>query len=347
MVVNPMEIEEAAKSGLKSYSFNDFDWGALLTSLGGDIGKATVTFWKRMLQKIELENGKIGIYGTGTINHYLELIRMVEAAYPEYKLVGETGMTLFDEAYVTKDPGEIERIKSVAERTSAVWQATWDFIGGHKADGEAVVKVDGSPLTIGEVKRFVRRELLDRDLEDDAMIFAEGRDGGFPHSRGEADMPLKLGQAIVFDLFPRELGGGYYHDSTRTWSIGYATPEVQEAYDQVMDAFEVAEDNFRVNMPAHMLQEAVQDYFESKGHATTRSNPATPVGYVHSLGHGVGLNIHERPSIGHMSKDTLQVGNVISIEPGLYYPEKGFGVRIEDLCYVDASGALVSLTDFP
>src|SRR4051812_27968770 len=85
MVVNSMEIEEAAKSGLKVYSFNDFEWGALLTSLDGDIGKATVTFWKRMLQKIEVESGKIGIYGTGTINHYLELIRMVEAAYPEYK----------------------------------------------------------------------------------------------------------------------------------------------------------------------------------------------------------------------------------------------------------------------
>jgi Xaa-Pro aminopeptidase len=95
-----------------------------------------------------------------------------------------------------------------------------------------------------------------------------------------------------------------------------------------------------------MLQEQVQDYFESKGHPTTRSNPSTSVGYVHSLGHGVGLNIHERPSIGHLSKDTLQPGNVISIEPGLYYPERGFGVRIEDLCYVDASGALVSLTDF-
>ncbi|MBI1257223.1 MAG: M24 family metallopeptidase [Chloroflexi bacterium] len=346
MVVNPMEIEEAAKSGLKVYSFNDFDWGGLLKTLDGDIAKATVAFWKRLLQKIEVESGIVGIYGTGTINQYLELIRQVQAASPEYQLVGETGLTLFDEAYVTKDPDEIERIKSVAARTSAVWQATWDFIAGHKADGETVVKADGSPLTIGEVKRFVRRELLDRDLEDDSMIFAEGRDGGFPHSRGEADMPLMLGQAIVFDLFPRELGGGYYHDSTRTWSIGYATPEVQEAYDQVMDAFDVAVDNFRVNMPSAMLQEAVQDYFESKGHATTRSNPSTPVGYVHSLGHGVGLNIHERPSISHLSKDTLQVGNVISIEPGLYYPEKGYGMRIEDLCYVDASGTLVSLTDF-
>ncbi|HVU11090.1 MAG TPA: Xaa-Pro peptidase family protein [Phototrophicaceae bacterium] len=346
LVVNPMEIEEGAKSGLQTYSFNEFDWGALLKSLDGDIPKATVVFWKRMLQKIGLESGKVGVYGAGTINQYVDLVRMVGEQYPGYQLVGEMGMTLFDEAYVTKDADEINRIKSVAERTSAVLQATWDFIGEHQSEGEIVVKGDGSPLTIGDVKRFVRRELLDRDLEDDAMIFAEGHDGGVPHSRGEAEMPLKLGQAIVFDLFPREIGGGYYHDSTRTWSIGYAAPEVQEAYQQVMDAFDVAVDNFRVNAPAKIMQEAVQDYFESKGHPTTRSNPATQVGYVHSLGHGVGLNIHERPSIGHMSKDVLQAGNVISIEPGLYYPERGFGVRIEDLCYIDAGGNLVDLTTF-
>src|SRR5664279_1914813 len=346
MVVNPMEIEEAAKSGLQVYSNNDFDWGALYKEMDGDLTKATVIFWKRLLLRIGVESGKIGVYGAGTINHYLELIRLVEAQYPEYQFVGEMGMSLFEEAYVTKDAAEISRIRSVAQRTSAVWQATWDFIADHRSEGETVVKEDGSPLTIGEVKHFVRRELLDRDLEDDAMIFAEGRDGGFPHSRGEADMPLKLGQPIVFDLFPRELGGGYFHDSTRTWAIGYATPEVQQAYNEVMDAFDVAVDNFRLNLPASRLQEAVQDYFESKGHPTTRSNPATTVGYVHSLGHGVGLNIHERPGIGHLSKDKLQAGNVISIEPGLYYPDRGFGVRVEDLCYVDATGNLISLSDF-
>jgi Xaa-Pro aminopeptidase len=346
MVVNGMEVAEAEKSGLKVYTNNDLDYGALYKSLDGDQQKATVIFWKRMLDKIGVSGGRIGVYGEGNIGHYLALSKLVEAEYPEYELVGEMGMTLFEEAYVTKDAEEIERIRSVAQRTSAVLQATWDFIGGHRAEGETVMKDNGTPLTIGDVKRFVRRELLDRDLEDDAMIFAEGRDGGFPHSRGEAEMPLQLGQPIVFDLFPRELGGGYFHDSTRTWSIGYATPEVEAAYEQVMDAFDVAVDNFRANIPARSLQEAVQDYFESKGHQTTRSHPSTDVGYVHSLGHGVGLNIHERPSLGHLSKDTLQPGNVISIEPGLYYPERNFGVRVEDLCYVDANGELISLTDF-
>ncbi len=346
MVVNGMEVEEAAASGLQVYSYNDFGWGELLRDSQGDQAKAIGSLWERILEHVGVERGKIGIYGIGSIEQYLEMVRRIQAEQPQYEFVGEAGITLFDQAYVTKDADEIARIKSVAARTSAVWQATWDYIAAQHAEGETVVKEDGSPLTIGDVKRFVRRELLDRDLEDDAMIFAQGRDAGFPHSRGEAAMSLQLGQAIVFDLFPRELGGGYYHDSTRTWSIGYATPEVEQAYNEVMDAFDVAVDNFRVNMPSKTLQEAVQDYFESKGHATTRSDPSTSVGYVHSLGHGVGLNIHERPSIGHLANDVLESGNVISIEPGLYYPERGFGVRVEDLFYVDANGELVDLTDF-
>jgi Xaa-Pro aminopeptidase len=265
---------------------------------------------------------------------------------PQYEFVGETGMTLFDEAYITKDADELERIRAVAEATSAVLQETWDFIADHSAADETVVRADGAPLTIGDVKRFVRRALLDHGLEDTAMIFAQGRDAGFPHSRGEDDQALKLGQSIVFDLFPRELGGGYHHDSTRTWCLGYAPEHIVQAYQDVMNAFEVAVDTFKSGVPARALQEAVLDYLESAGHPTSRSHPGSMDGYVHSLGHGVGLNIHERPSLSHLSKDTLQPGNVISIEPGVYYPEQGYGIRVEDLFYVDADGSLVELTTF-
>jgi Xaa-Pro aminopeptidase len=113
-----------------------------------------------------------------------------------------------------------------------------------------------------------------------------------------------------------------------------------------MDAYEIAVDTFRVGVPGQALQQAVQAYFEGQGHPTGHSHPGTNVGYTHGLGHGVGLNIHERPSLDHQSTDTLQVGNVITIEPGLYYPERGFGVRIEDTFYVDSSGQLVSLNGF-
>lgn len=349
-IVNSMEVEEAAKSGLKVYTEAELGLPDIVKELNGDREAAQPIFWERCLKTAGVESGTIGLYGVVEFNAMLALIRKIEAGYPQYTFAAEMGLNdlaLFDEAYQTKDADEIIRMRSVAARTSQVLQATWNYIGSHHANGERIVDAAGTPLTIGAVKRFVRRTLLDYDLEDTDMIFAQGRDGGFPHSRGEADTELRQGQAIVFDLFPREIGGGYFHDCTRTWSIGYATPEVQQAYDQVMDAFDISVEVFRPGVPAKNLQNAVQDYFESKGHKTTRSHPSTGEGYTHGLGHGLGLNIHERPSLSHISRDTLQTGNVFSIEPGLYYPERGFGVRVEDSVYVDENGELVTLTDFP
>lgn len=348
MVVNPMEIEEAAKSGLTVYSYNDLDYARLLEQAEGSRSKAEVALWGRCLEKFSVPQGKIGIYGVGDLNHMLAFVPLLEAGNPGYQFVGEMGMTLFDEAYITKDEDEIRRIRQVAADTSAVLEETWNFIAGQRAHEDTVVWPDGAPVTIGDVKRFVRRALLDRELEDTGMIFAEGRDAGFPHSRGENDMPLKLGQSIVFDLFPRQLGGGYYHDCTRTWCLGYAPDEVKQTYDEVMAAYQIAVDTYEEpGQPAHTLQDAVMDYFESNGHPTSRSQPGTSVGYVHGLGHGVGLNIHERPSMSHLNKeDILQTGNIITIEPGLYYPERGFGVRIEDSFIIDPDGKLVPLTSF-
>jgi Xaa-Pro aminopeptidase len=197
---------------------------------------------------------------------------------------------------------------------------------------------------------------MDRDLEERDMIFAQGRDGAFPHSRGNNAQPLKLGEAIVFDLFPFEQGGGYYHDMTRTWCIGYAPDEVREAHQQVLGALNVAIDSFAVGRNICEMQNAVQTYFEERKHPTLRSHPGTTTGYTHGLGHGVGLSVHEGYTISHFNKtDTFQVGNVITIEPGLYYPERGYGVRVEDTFYIQDGGGmltnpksqLVSLTDVP
>lgn len=349
LVVSGMEVEEAAKSGLQVYTYDDFEYSALLQEFEGDMMRAVVTLWGRCLEKIDVHEGKIGIYGVGEINHYMELTASLAAAFPHYHFVGETAsQNLFREAFLTKDADEIARLRSVAERTNAVLEAAWDFIGGHRADEQEILrKESGEPLTIGDVKRFVRRELLDRELEDTHMIFAQGRDGAFPHSRGEDADALRLGQAIVFDLFPRELGGGYFHDVTRTWCIGYAPEDAQKLYRDVMEAFDIAVENFGVNKPTHHMQDAVLSSFEQKGHPTPRSKPGTMEGYVHSLGHGVGLNIHEGPSIHHLRKeDIFQVGNCITIEPGLYYPEKGVGMRVEDLMIVTEAGELLSLSTF-
>ena len=348
LIVDAMEAGEAKLSGLDVYTLTgDLGYADLLEAAEGNFTKVTVALWGRALEKAGVTEGKIGIYGTGDFNYIIELLPLLRAAYPQYEFGGEMGETVFHQATLTKDDDEIERIKSVAKRTGIVWQNVWDFISNHRAEGEMVVDADGTPLTIGEVRRVLRRELTEQGLEDTGTIFAQGHDAGFPHSRGQDDMALKLGQTIVFDLFPRELGGGYHHDSTRTWCIGHATEEAQAAYDTVMEAFDVAVEVFAPGKPTHLMQEAVQTYFESKDHPTAHSHPGTDVGYTHGLGHGVGLEIHESLRINHYSKKhSFEVGNVFTIEPGVYYPDQELGVRIEDTFYVNKKGELVSLTDF-
>ncbi len=349
MVVNAMEVEEAAKSGLHVYTYQDLGWVELMQKFEGDRYRAAVGLWANALARAGVESGRVGIYGSGDLSTILAVTHQLAADYPQYEFVGEQGLTLFDEAAITKDAAEIDRIRHVARRTSDVVRATWDYISSHKqADNGHVVDANGQPLTIGAVKRFIRLALIERELEDTGMIFAQGRDGGFPHSRGEDDDILMVGQAIVFDLFPRELGGGYHHDMTRTWCIGHAPAAVQQAYDHVIEAFNRAVAVFGVEKPTRLMDEAVNDVFEAYGHPTLRQNPATTTGYMHSLGHGVGLKIHEMPRISFMAQeDHFQIGNVFTIEPGLYYPEQGFGIRIEDTVYVAENGELVTLTDVP
>jgi Xaa-Pro aminopeptidase len=348
LFVNPMEVEEAARSGLEIVTFGDLGYYQLLETMD-DREQAAIQMWGRALARAGLEQGTLALYGTADVHYTLALVRGIERAFPAFQFFSEMGtnrLSLFAEAAATKDDDELLRLRSVAARTDEVLQATWEYLAAQQLDGNRVVDAAGQPVTIGAVKRFVRRALLDRDLEDTDMIFAQGRDAGFPHSRGDEDAGLVAGLPIVFDLFPREFGGGYFHDTTRTWALGYARPEVEEAYAQVMDAFDVAIEAYRPNMATKDMQLAVMDYFEAKGHPTQRSQPGTTEGYTHSLGHGIGLNIHERPGIGHLLNDHFQPGNVITIEPGLYYPERELGVRIEDSLYIDAAGQLLPLTQF-
>lgn len=345
-VVSPMEIEEMQGSGLQCFTFNDVGLAEIALKSGGDPLKTQLDFWKRCFDQFEVPPGKVGIYGVGMLGHYLTFFRALETELPQYEFMGEIRKTLFTEAMATKSPEELERIRIVAQKTAEVMQMAWDYLSSMGEKDGAVVDDDGGNVTIGDVKALINRALLDRGLVDqEGMIFAQGRDAAFPHSRGEADTPLRTGQTIVFDFFPREIGGGYFHDCTRTWSIGYATEEVQRSYKDVSDAFDVAVETFVSGGKAHRLQDAVLDLLESRGHPTGRSHPGTTDGYTHGLGHGVGLRVHEAPGMSHLQKeDILQPGNVITIEPGVYYPDRGYGIRLEDTFYVSEQGELISLS---
>ena len=349
IVVNAMERDEAARSGLDVYTYDAFDYRALLRQHKGDTDRVLVEWYRRIFDHFAVR-GRVAVFGVGDVNAALRTIRLLEGAFGDsIEFITETPrQTIFDRAYETKDAGELARLRDVAQRTSRVVRAVRAWLGEHGADGEVMIKADGTPLRIGEVKRHVRRLLLEHDLEDsEGMIFAQGRDAGVPHSVGHLDEPVRLGQSIVFDLFPRE-PGGYFHDMTRTWCLGYAPDEVRAAYDTVMTAFRRALDMCRPEVVTSRVQRMVCEYFETEGHPTVLNTPGTTEGYVHSLAHGLGLNVHEAPYFPtNGDRYTIQPGNVFTIEPGLYYPERGYGVRIEDTVAVNEAGDLEVLTDCP
>jgi Xaa-Pro aminopeptidase len=244
----------------------------------------------------------------------------------------------------------VERIRNLGRITIEVVGKVADFLTAHRVEGDTLVKVDGRPLTIGDVKSRINLWLVERGAENpDGTIFAIGRDAGVPHSSGNPGDLLRLGQTIVFDIFPCEPGGGYYYDFTRTWCLGFAPDEAQKLYEDVLSVYRQVMNELRPGTKCRDYQLRTCELFEAMGHPTLKSNPQTEVGYVHGLGHGVGLNIHERPwfSMRATEEDILAPGTVVTVEPGLYYPDRGLGVRLEDTVWVRPDGKMEVPVEYP
>ena len=154
--------------------------------------------------------------------------------------------------------------------------------------------------------------------------------------------------AQIKGLIKRGLAG-YFYDFTRTWCLGYAPDEAQALYEDVREVYQKITAELTVESLCAPYQERTCELFEAKGHPTVKSNPSTKEGYVHSLGHGLGLDVHEAPWFGTTATkdDRLNPGVVITIEPGLYYPERGMGCRLEDTVYVTSHGEFEVLAEFP
>jgi len=292
------------------------------------------------------------VYGHVEVSDLVTELAYLREWLPEVNFVGDSAMdSLFLRAMETKSEAEVERIRKMGATTTEVVSLTADFLTSCDVrDDEVLLKEDGTPLLLGDVKRKINLWLAERSAVPSAgYIFSLGKDAGVPHSVGNPDDLMRLGQTIIFDLYPQEQGGGYFYDFTRTWSLGYATPEAQELYDQVQEVYNQVVENIDLNAPFKEYQRMTCEYFESKGHKSPMNTPAPQEGYVHSLGHGVGINIHERPFSSFHIDEThrLAPGVVITLEPGLYYPEKGIGFRIEDTYWVRPDGKMELLAEYP
>ena len=296
--------------------------------------------------------GTISIYGQTEFSTTFALYNRLQTLMPELLFVGEANEnSLLMKAMETKDEEEIEHIRKMGRITTKVVGLTAEFLSNCDVNkDEILLKDDGTPLKIGEVKNKINLWLTEAGVENPhGTIFAIGHDAGVPHSTGNPNDLLRLGKTIVFDIFPCEKGGGYHYDFTRTWCLGYASKEAKELFDQVHTIRNQVLDNLDLNAPFKEYQRLTCDLFEANGHPTIRSHKGTQEGYVHNLGHGVGLNIHERPwsNLTGDDENRLASGVVFTIEPGLYYPKTEMGVRLEDTFFVNMNGTFEILSDYP
>ena len=252
-----------------------------------------------------------------------------------------------------KRPEEVEHIREAQRANEAAMRAAEALLrdavvdDAGSADGSAgddtdeVLYHDGAALTSERVKTEIEATLLERGYGLDETIVACGVEAADPHDRGSG--PLRPNRPIIIDIFPRSKTTGYHADMTRTFVVGDPDPTVREWFDHTNDAVTAALDAIEPGVTGATVHDAVCDVYEDAGLPTLRSEPTTETGFIHSTGHGVGLDVHELPRIAPDGGE-LCPGHVVTVEPGLYDPAVG-GVRTEDLILVTDDG-YENLTDY-
>jgi Xaa-Pro aminopeptidase len=215
-------------------------------------------------------------------------------------------------------------------------------------DRDGVLYHRGDVLTSEVVREAMREHTAAAGcpMPGDVIVAAEGA-GASGHDPGSG--PLGAGVPIVIDIWPEDEASACWADMTRTFVAGAGpADDVVEMHRLSLEALEAVKAAARPGVTGRELYDIACDVFEAAGHKTQRTKPEGETlneGFYHSLGHGVGLEVHEYPSLGRSGNDPLVPGDVIAVEPGTYRPDYG-GVRLEDLLLITPDGCEV-LTDYP
>jgi Xaa-Pro aminopeptidase len=263
----------------------------------------------------------------------------------------ENGITLepdhkfFADRRRVKNEAELEGIRKAQKAAEAAMGAARDLIfRAEPANGG--VKVDGETLTSERLKATIRRVFSEHGVSGDDFIVSHGAQTAIGHELGHG--PIAPNEPIVIDLWPKDPDSACYADMTRTYVVGEAPEELVEYHGLVKEALDQSFAATKAGVAGSAVYTLVCELFEEHGQKTSLSKAPGEVleeGFFHGLGHGVGLEVHEAPSLGRGGTGDLVAGDVVTLEPGLYRPGFG-GCRLEDLVLVTENGA-ENLTDFP
>jgi len=232
-----------------------------------------------------------------------------------------------------KSKEEQRNIMECQQAAVIAMRAATAAIGSTTIDDTGLLRANGKILWAEDVRAIITKVLLDHNCFCREAIVAGGPQAAEPHEKGTG--PLRASEAIVIDIFPQHLSHGYWGDITRTVVKGPPNTMLRKMYHAVKAAQSAALNQVRPGVKTATVHRSAVQEFTRRGF-TTRISDAGNEGFTHGTGHGVGLNIHEAPSVS-LGDARLRTGNVITIEPGLYYADTG-GIRIEDTIVVTPGG---------
>ena len=250
---------------------------------------------------------------------------------------------LFERRRRSKNETELAGLRRAQRACEAAIDAGRALLRDAEPNGTLVL--DGEALTSERIKAEVERVFTEHGVYADEFIVVHGAQTCVGHESGHG--PILPGEPITFDLFPRDRATGVYTDMTRTYVVGEVASELQEYHRLCKEVLDRSIEAAGPGVNGRDLMQLACDLFAEHGYPTLLTKEPGEVldsGFFHSLGHGVGLEVHELPRLGRAGDD-LVPGDVIALEPGLY--RAGFGgVRLEDIVVVTDDGVEV-VTSYP
>jgi Xaa-Pro aminopeptidase len=256
----------------------------------------------------------------------------------------EVDQKLFDDRRRRKSAHELAGIRRAQRAADAGMATAHDLLAGAEPANGGLV-VDAEPLTCELLKTRIQATFLAHGAVADEMIVSHGPQTAIGHEMGSG--PISADDVVLLDLFPVDLESACFADLSRTFVLGGARSEFREWHELCCEALALASAEVHPGADGREIHRLVSRFFADRGFPTLLTKPEGEVlldGFYHGLGHGVGLEVHEAPGLGMLGEE-LVIGDVITIEPGLY--RQGFGgVRVEDLLHVTEDGYEL-LTDCP